>query len=185
MSLVKHQIKVGVNLLILLGLLYVQVGFQSDVNMLLLWTIIVGQLACLVFIGLKSKRFISSILRFQMIPICCFIGLFSVHNVNANQFEKSVNQYAADNKETTLKIAEITPFKWDRMYTFMPYMANEEIDRTIGQKWTNSYSMGAPMSEGQTLVIFMYQGKVNHYFYIHRYIETCMTGCSKTIELVL
>ena len=68
----------------------------------------------------------------------------------------------SENKELTVDdFKEITPFEWDYMYRFTPYTPKEDIENTIGFKWSK---LKESVSEGTNQVIFTKGDKVVCYF---------------------
>lgn len=182
----KSKIKITINLLLYLFILYQLFNFQSDLHLILFWTLIIIQIALIIIIFIKARKYLSSIIKLNLIPLLIIIIVYSIHHNNEQHFEKSMKHYLNDNKTTKVKISDTTRFKWDKMYTIMPYTSNEDINRTIGQKWAGVYFRSAPLTEGQTLVLFMFDGKVNHYIYLDVYhLEECNQGCNNNVEVSL
>ena len=68
----------------------------------------------------------------------------------------------SENKELTVDdFKEITPFEWDYMYSFTPYTPKEDIENTIGFKWSK---ISESVNEGTNQVIFTKGNKVVCYF---------------------
>ena len=68
----------------------------------------------------------------------------------------------SENKELTVDdFKEITPFEWDYMYRFTPYTPKEDIENTIGFKWSK---ISESVNEGTNQVIFTKGNKVVCYF---------------------
>jgi hypothetical protein len=61
-----------------------------------------------------------------------------------------------------VNLSTFTPFKWDKVYSFAPYLSKEEIYKTIGYKWDN---IRETVSEGMNQIVFVKDGKVVCYLY--------------------
>lgn len=59
-------------------------------------------------------------------------------------------------------LSTFTPFEWDYVYSFDPYVPKESIYETIGYKWDN---ISETVSEGMNQIVFMKDGKVVCYLY--------------------
>lgn len=79
-----------------------------------------------------------------------------VWETNAKQFSSSFNKIGS--KPTTINnLSEFTTFKWDTLYSFVPYTSEETIYKVIGYKWDEITST---VSEGMNQVVFLKGGKV-------------------------
>lgn len=61
-----------------------------------------------------------------------------------------------------VKLSEFTPFEWDEVYAFNPYVSKEVIYETIGYKWDR---ISETVSEGMNQIVFMKDKKVVCYLY--------------------
>lgn len=61
-----------------------------------------------------------------------------------------------------VKLSEFTPFEWDTVYAFDPYVSKETIYETIGYKWDR---ISETVSEGMNQIVFVKDGKVVCYIY--------------------
>lgn len=59
-------------------------------------------------------------------------------------------------------LATFTPFEWDEVYSFTPYVSKEVIYETIGYKWD---TISETVSEGMNQIVFVKDGKVVCYLY--------------------
>jgi hypothetical protein len=82
-----------------------------------------------------------------------------IWEANAQKLKESTLTHAND---TTVSLTNITPFKWDTVYTFAPYTSTETIYRVIGYNWDN---ISETVNEGMNQVVFLYKGKVVCYVY--------------------
>lgn len=67
-----------------------------------------------------------------------------------------------DKSVETVKLSELTPFKWDEVYSFAPYMSREDIHKAIGYRWSG---VKETVNEGMNQILFMNKGKVVCYVY--------------------
>ena len=63
-----------------------------------------------------------------------------------------------------VNLSELTPFEWDKLYSFTPYTPRESIYETVGYKWD---SISETVSEGMNQLVFMKDEKVVCYVYGH------------------
>ncbi|MFS0576052.1 hypothetical protein AB1K83_10470 [Sporosarcina sp. 179-K 3D1 HS] len=61
-----------------------------------------------------------------------------------------------------IDLTTFTPFEWDTVYSFDPYVSKEVVYDTIGYKWMR---VQETVSEGMNQVVFMKDGKVVCYVY--------------------
>lgn len=83
---------------------------------------------------------------------------------NSTKFVTQVDTLVekSEDKELTVDdFKEITPFEWDYMYSFTPYTPKEDIENTIGFKWSK---IAESVNEGTNQVIFTKGNKVVCYF---------------------
>ncbi|WP_301107442.1 hypothetical protein [Sporosarcina sp.] len=62
----------------------------------------------------------------------------------------------------SVNLADVTPFKWDLVYSFDPYTSLDQIYETVGYKWDR---ISETVSEGMDQLVFMKDGKVVCYVY--------------------
>ncbi|PWV94487.1 hypothetical protein DFQ01_13052 [Paenibacillus cellulosilyticus] len=179
----RTKIKITINGLIFICLLYKFFYFESDLNSLLFWALVILQIGVLIFVVVR--KYWGSIIKLNLIPVLLLAMGYLVHAHHDRQFEKSWQMHGSDEKKTNVKIAAITDFKWDKMYTFGAYTGEEDINRRIGQNWAKFPFRGAPLTEGQSLVLFMYKGKVSHDLYMEGNWDDCLSGCGPDVELSL
>ena len=70
-----------------------------------------------------------------------------------------LSKNVADEK---VNLSTFTPFEWDKVYSFDPYLSKEAIYETIGYKWDN---ISETVSEGMNQIVFVKDGKVVCYLY--------------------
>lgn len=59
-------------------------------------------------------------------------------------------------------LSDITPFEWDTVYRFTPYMSKEKIYETVGYRWDY---ISETVDEAMDQIVFMKDGKVVCYVY--------------------
>jgi hypothetical protein len=79
---------------------------------------------------------------------------------NATAFRKNI--LLIGKGTDTITIRDITPFEWDRFYSFYPYTSKKKIYAVVGYKWDN---ITEAMSEGVIQIVFMKDEKVLCYLY--------------------
>jgi len=62
----------------------------------------------------------------------------------------------------TINLKEVTPFEWDKVYSFSPYTPKDTIYETVGYKWDR---IQETVNEGMNQIVFMKDGKVVCYIY--------------------
>lgn len=62
----------------------------------------------------------------------------------------------------TLNLSNITPFQWEKVYSFAPYMPKDEIYTAIGYKWDN---IRETVAEQMNQIVFLKDEKVVCYVY--------------------
>jgi hypothetical protein len=177
------KIKIAMNGLFFVFFFYKFFYFESDLNALLFWTLVVLQVGVFVFVAVR--KYWSSIIKLNVIPVLLIAIGYFIHGNHDRHFEESWERHWFDQDKTNVKVSELTSFKWDKMYMFRAYMSEEDINRMIGQHWARSPFRVAPLNEGQSLVLFLYKGRVSHDLYIQGYWDECSQGCSSDVVLSL
>jgi len=62
----------------------------------------------------------------------------------------------------TINLNDVTPFEWDKVYSFGPYTPKEEIYETVGYKWDR---IQETVNEGMNQIVFLKDEKVVCYVY--------------------
>jgi hypothetical protein len=103
-------------------------------------------------------------LLFIAVGIGCLLFLTQfnrdVWDVNARMIQEKVNEI--EDSLTSIDLTELTPFEWDRVYTFDPYTPKEMVYETVGYKWD---TISESVSEGMNQIVFLKDGKVVCYVY--------------------
>ncbi|WP_342511975.1 hypothetical protein MKY34_15235 [Sporosarcina sp. FSL K6-1522] len=81
-------------------------------------------------------------------------------DANFQLFKEKVFSETADGDQVNL--STFTPFEWDQVYAFNPYLSKEAIYETVGYKWDR---ISETVSEGMNQIVFMQDGKVVCYLY--------------------
>lgn len=107
---------------------------------------------------LKKSYLIIAIIFF--ISLLCLPFKESLWGLNSKLMREQV--LLTGQKVETINISDITPFKWDKIYSFGPYVPKEDIYRVIGYKWDN---ISETVNEGMNQLVFLKNGKVVCYLY--------------------
>ncbi|MCS0542598.1 hypothetical protein NXY55_21740, partial [Aeromonas veronii] len=62
----------------------------------------------------------------------------------------------------TINLKEVTPFQWDKVYSFSPYTPKDTIYETVGYKWDR---IQETVNEGMNQIVFVKAGEVVCYVY--------------------
>lgn len=91
-----------------------------------------------------------------LIGIMAFMGVLrSEESKNARVFEKNVREKCTDYISVSLN--ELTPFEWDKMYSFPPYMPKEQMYEMMGFE---SGKVSETFNEGQVNIVFTHGNEV-------------------------
>jgi hypothetical protein len=66
----------------------------------------------------------------------------------------SVARKRGKNEEVTVKLKDLTDFKWDRVYIFPPYTGLETIDNDLGFVWPQARSIRTDFRDDINLIVF-------------------------------
>ena len=66
---------------------------------------------------------------------------------------------AAERKQP-LRVADATPFTWERLHVFPPYTPAEEISRDLGFAWPDAKRTRIEERDGVTLLVFVEERRV-------------------------
>lgn len=129
--------------------------------------------------------------KFLTITLCLVImGLVinqmfnkDVWDENRELLKESV--LAKEATEEPVSLSSLTPFEWDRVYSFDPYVSKEEVYEIVGYKWDD---IEETVSEGMNQLVFMQDDKVVCYVYGYPdnngfgiYIKGAETGGRATV----
>lgn len=72
-----------------------------------------------------------------LVPFIISYGSYMDMKVN-NTFEQDFRHEISEviRQQKTFNMNEATPFEWDRMFVFQPYVSRSEMEKAIGVKWT-------------------------------------------------
>ena len=65
-------------------------------------------------------------------------------------------------ESTEISLTDVTPFEWDRAYSFPPYSDPDTIYQTVGYKWDRVHGT---VDEAQNQIVFLKNEKVVCYLY--------------------
>lgn len=102
--------------------------------------------------------------RIVFIAIVCVIMVLlfkkDIWDTNAKLLKNKILSEVTAGEQ--VKLSEFTPFEWDKVYAFSPYVSKETIYETIGYKWDR---ISETVSEGMNQIVFVKEGKVVCYIY--------------------
>ncbi|KGR77987.1 hypothetical protein [Ureibacillus manganicus] len=108
-----------------------------------------------------SKRTFT-ITAFLVLAFIIFINIFKKDLWETNEELLKQEVLAIGDSVYAVKLTDVTPFEWDVVYTFDPYIPKETIYETVGYKWD---SIRETVSEGMNQIVFLKDGKVVCYLY--------------------
>jgi len=111
-----------------------------------------------------KRKLISLIVLALIITIMIFINRSSkvpIWEQNALELSSSFNLISG-NTAIIDDLSGFTKFEWDTLYSFQPYLAEEDIYRTVGYKWEE---ISSSVSEGMNQIVFLKDGEVVCYVY--------------------
>jgi len=95
--------------------------------------------------------------------IICIAFFLCCNKINSS-VSFAIAKKVSVGEDTTITIANLTNFKWDKLYIFSPYANRESIENTIGIKFLKENDIQEYVSEGDTFLVFTKDDKVIHYF---------------------
>jgi len=110
---------------------------------------------------MKSKRTLA-IVAIVILSIVVLINILKkdLWDVNEELLKEEVLSIK-DSKEM-VDLSNVTPFEWDIVYSFKPYISKDTIYETIGYKWDN---INKTFDEGMNQIVFLKDGKVVCHLY--------------------
>lgn len=93
---------------------------------------------------------------FILIGVFIISILFQLIYIKNNNNSLS-NSIKSLNKDEIILLENVIPFKWDKIYTFAPYIPKETIENIIG---TKSNYISESLGEDTTQLIFIKNGKL-------------------------
>ncbi|WP_285768485.1 hypothetical protein [Peribacillus sp. SI8-4] len=103
-----------------------------------------------------------AIIAFGIICIAILINLLKKDIWDVNESKLSEAVFAIGHSVKTVHLQDVTPFEWDRVYSFTPYTPKEDIYETVGYKWD---AISETVNEGMNQLVFLKDGKVVCYLY--------------------
>lgn len=55
----------------------------------------------------------------------------------------------------TINLAELAPFRWDRLYIFAPHTTAPTVEQALGRPWSGAERSGIAQVDTATLLVFM------------------------------
>lgn len=95
--------------------------------------------------------------------VICMSSLICCNKIN-NSVSKEISKKVSDGEGTTINIANLTNFEWEKLYIFDPYESRDSIQNTIGQEFLKENDIHISVSEEVTLLVFTKNNNVVHYF---------------------
>jgi hypothetical protein len=88
--------------------------------------------------------------------------------IGCRKYEDKISSVIADKisagEGTTIDIAKLTSFDWNRLYIFGPYESRDSLQDIVGQRFLGNNELPLGVKEGYTLFVFTRSNKVIHYF---------------------
>ena len=108
----------------------------------------------------KKTLVIVAIVILSIIVVLINLLKKDLWDVNAELLEQEV--LSIEETVEKVNLSDITPFEWDVVYSFDPYISKDTIYETVGYKWDN---ISETVSEGMNQIVFLNDGKVVCYLY--------------------
>lgn len=115
---------------------------------------------------MKVKKSYLILLAFACIILIATILIFNpfkkkdIWDLNEKKLKENILSIKDVNNE--IDLLDVTPFQWDELYSFAPYMPKEKIYEVVGYKWDD---ISETVSEGMNQIVFLKDGKVVCYVY--------------------
>lgn len=109
-----------------------------------------------------KKKVVSLVGLILLVAASWMIFHTNVWDKNAELLKNEILRM--DTTVESVSLLTLTPFEWDKMYSFTPYTSRESIYETVGYKWD---SISETVSEGMNQLVFMKNEKVVCYVYGH------------------
>jgi hypothetical protein len=81
-----------------------------------------------------------------------------------HQISLKISQVATRQNGTSLELASIAKFPWDRVFVFVPYTSCSDITDSIGFKWGRDMLTSIESSDSVNLIVFTQGGHVTCWF---------------------
>ena len=102
------------------------------------------------------------IVTFSLLSVTVLMNQFNKNLRDTNSKLLKEKVLSIGQTVETLSLFDITPFEWDKVYSFDPYMPKDKIYDVVGYKWDN---ISVTVSEGMNQIVFLKGGKVVCYLY--------------------
>lgn len=105
----------------------------------------------------KTRFLITAAFTVVMAIVC--VAAFRYYSVyrNYRTFSKNMRELSDITEEKNIYLSELTPFSWDSVYAFDPYVSKEEMESILG---FSSPFLTEGVSETMTTVFFVKEEKV-------------------------
>ncbi len=112
--------------------------------------------------SMKSRKY-ADVLTLFLVCVSLLVMNLIKEDIWDSNFKLLKNEILSKNgTEGKVNLSTFTPFEWDKVYSFAPYLSKEEIYETIGYKWDN---ISETVSEGMNQIVFVKDGKVVCYLF--------------------
>jgi hypothetical protein len=95
-----------------------------------------------------------------ILVMACGIALL----VRRSPVSQALADVAARGEPTTIDIATIASFEWDKLYIFEPYTSPERVEQYLGFRWPQASMYSVKDGKDAALFVFVKGQKVVHAF---------------------
>lgn len=102
-----------------------------------------------------------------MKQLTLIVGLLLVGGCNEGGGTSSTRpslESAVASGATSFDFATDTKFAWDRVYVFGSYTSRQEVEQSLGFAWPDFERSAVEVQDGNTLVVFVRDGRVVDWF---------------------
>ncbi|HEY0707873.1 MAG TPA: hypothetical protein VGG33_13805 [Polyangia bacterium] len=107
------------------------------------------------------------------------MSLVAVAGCNSDgdqELSRTFGEMASKENETVVKMADATPFPWERLHVFGPYTTAETVENELGFSWWRSNAIES--NDHFALLVFVRGGKVVR-FVIHPRGNGDLAACNR------
>jgi hypothetical protein len=94
-----------------------------------------------------------------IVVVACGIAFL----VRRSPVSQALADVAARGEPTTIDIATITSFEWDKLYIFEPYTSPERVEQYLGFRWPQASMYSVKDGKDAALFVFVKGQKVVHW----------------------
>lgn len=95
----------------------------------------------------------------RLVAVMVTISLLGC-SVSDRGLEDQIATEVSKGNGTVLRVAELTPFVWDRLHVFEPYTPPGVIRQELGFPWATAKSIGLESDERHALLVFVRDRRV-------------------------